>query len=147
MSYKISEHFSYDEFIESKTAKSKGIDNTPDEQSRKNIYNLVTQILEPVRKVYDRPIVISSGYRCKKLNTAVKGAINSDHCFGAAADIHSKSDTPKDNKELFDLIVKMAKDDKIKCRQIIDEYNYNWVHVSVNHPNNSVKNNQVLHIK
>jgi len=41
----------------------------------------------------------------------------------------------------------MKNEGKIKCRQIINEYNLNWIHVSINHNKNSYKNNQVLSIK
>ena len=51
--------------------------------------------------------LLSSGYRCDKLNRAVGGAKNSDHRFGAAADIHSVEDTYEANKELWDIIMEM----------------------------------------
>ncbi|MBO6271638.1 hypothetical protein J6O48_02525 [bacterium] len=73
--------------------------------------------------------------------------MNSDHVYGCAADIHTVSDKPSDNKKLFDLIIKLKNEGKIKCRQIINEYNYNWIHVSINNRFNSYKVNQVLHIK
>jgi hypothetical protein len=41
----------------------------------------------------------------------------------------------------------MAKEGKIQCRQIIDEKNYQWVHVSVNHPEKEFINNQAFHLK
>ena len=128
-------------------AKKKNINNTPTDSIKKTIFELVTKVLQPIRDAWGQPIVVTCGYRCKALNTAVGGASNSDHLFGAAADIRTKSDTPQDNKKLFDLIVKMANEGKIKCRQIIDEYNYNWVHVSINHKSNSQKNNQIVHVK
>jgi uncharacterized protein YcbK (DUF882 family) len=34
-----------------------------------------------------RPMVLTSGYRCRKHNAAVGGAANSLHCLGLAADI------------------------------------------------------------
>lgn len=36
-----------------------------------------------------RPIAIVSGYRCPVHNAAVGGARDSQHMYGAAADIHS----------------------------------------------------------
>jgi hypothetical protein len=45
---------------------------------------------------------------------------------GEAADIRSLEDTPAENKKLFDLIVKL----KLPFDQLINEYNFDWVHVS-----------------
>lgn len=143
----ITKNFTYEEFTKSSVADARKIENLPNAEEREYIETLAETVLQPIRDEYKKPIVISSGFRCKKLNKAVGGASNSDHIWGCAVDIHSKSDTVKDNKELFDLIVKMAKDGKIHCRQIIDEYGYNWVHVSINNKHNNFKNNQVLHIK
>lgn len=42
--------------------------------------------LERVRAVLGCPILISSGYRSPKLNAAIGGARNSQHCKGEAAD-------------------------------------------------------------
>lgn len=143
----LSKNFTYEEMIASGTAKRMGIDNTPKEQYLiDNMTKLATKVLQPVRDAFGEPILVNSCYRCPKVNSAVGGATNSDHKFAAAADIRTKLNTKDDNKRLFDLICKMAKEGKIKCRQIINEYGYKWVHVSVNHSKNSEKNNQVLHL-
>jgi hypothetical protein len=105
------------------------------------------EVLQTIRNEYGKSIIVTCGYRCETLNKALKGATNSDHKFGAAADFRTVSDSIQDNKVLFELVVKMAKNGAIQCRQIIDEYNYNWVHVSVNHKDNKLKSNEVLHIK
>lgn len=144
---KLSENFTLEEFTASLTAKKLFIDNDiKTEQCKKNLRNLV-DVLQKIRDKFGQPIIVSSGYRCKELNLKVGGAINSDHMFASAADIHTKSDKPEDNKKLFDLIVKMIKDGEIEVRQLLDEYNYNWIHVSINHPDNPKKKNQILHIK
>ena len=104
----------------------KGIDNTPDATVKKNLTALVDNVLDPLREAYGRPIYVSSGYRCPKLNKAVGGAASSQHMLGQAADIRSKEDTPEENKKLFDLIVKL----KLPFDQVINEYGYNWIHVS-----------------
>lgn len=143
---KLTENFTKEEFEKSSTASKLGIDNKIPEEYLVNVFNLA-KVLQVIREAWKAPIIISSGYRCEKLNRAVKGASNSDHKFAAAADIHTKSNTRADNKKLFDLILSLANAGKIKCRQIIDEYNFKWVHVSVNHKLNSQKNNQVVHVK
>ena len=144
---KISNNFTLEELTASTTAKEKKIDNTPNDKIKNNLIILVKEVLQPIRNEYGKPIIVSSAYRCDKLNKAVGGAKNSDHKFGCAADIHTISDTKEDNKKLFDLIVEMAKAGRIHCRQIINEYGYNWIHVSINSEYNSHRDNQILHIK
>jgi hypothetical protein len=46
----------------------------------------------------------------------VKGASNSDHLFGAAADIRTRKNTKEENKKLFNLILRLATEGKITCR-------------------------------
>ncbi len=127
----LSKHFTLDEFVKSATATRKNIDNTPDEKSLKNIQALVDNILEPLRVHYGRPIIITSGYRCTKLNTAVGGSSTSQHQTGEAVDIRSVSDKREDNKELFDMIRMM----NLPFDQLINEYNYDWIHVSYSNRN------------
>ncbi len=103
----LSKHFTLDELTKSATAQRKNIDNTPNEQELENLQALVDNILEPLRVHYGRPIIITSGYRCEKLNKAVGGSSTSQHRFGQAADIRSVSDKICDNKELFDMIIEM----------------------------------------
>ena len=45
------------------------------------------ELLEQLRDIYNRPIQINSGYRCKSHNKKVGGASNSQHIHGTAADI------------------------------------------------------------
>ena len=141
----ISKNFTLEEFIKSTTAKNKKIDNTPGDTEIFYINKLVEQ-LQRIRDRYGKPIIISSGYRCDKLNRAVGGAKNSDHIFGAAADIHSVEDTYEANKELWDVIMEMYTEGELALRQIIDEYKLDWIHISVNNEFNKMKNNEILHI-
>ena len=143
----LSKNFSLAEMVASGTAKRMKIDNTPNEEVLGNLTKLAQEVLQPIREAWGAPVVVSSAYRCPKLNQAVGGATNSDHKFGCAADIHTLSDKVVDNKKLFDLVVKLSSEGKISCRQIIEEYDYNWVHVSINNKYNSKKKNQIVHIK
>jgi len=65
--------------------------------------------------------------------------------YGCAADIKTKEDTPKANKALFDLIVSMIKSGEIVVKQLIDEKNYDWIHISYQ-DGRTGKRNQILHI-
>lgn len=140
----MTEHFTLNEFIKSPTAKRLKIDNTPTDEIISNLLEL-SVMLEKIRAVYNKPIIITSGYRCYKLNKAVGGAVTSQHMLGQAADIRSVSDSVKDNKELFDICKRLVDNGTIRVGQLIDEYNYNWIHISTDRLKN--KHNQILHIK
>ena len=85
----LSQHFRLSEFTRSATASARGIDNTTSASAIDNLRRLCQEVLEPLRRHLDRPVVISSGYRCKKLNDLVGGSKNSQHTKGQAADIAS----------------------------------------------------------
>jgi hypothetical protein len=127
------------ELTSSPTARRKGIDNTPNGVQRAALTALVTNILDPLREAYGKPIVVTSGFRCPRLNRAVGGVAKSQHMKGEAADIRTLSDRPSDNKKLFDLIIKLG----LPFDQCIDEYGYNWIHVSYTSQGNR---RQILHI-
>ena len=87
----LSENFTLGEFTASETARRKGIDNFPGVGELKAIENLVTRLLQPLRTVYGRPMVINSGYRSFDLNREVGGSPHSQHMKGEAADIACES--------------------------------------------------------
>lgn len=126
------------------TATRLKIDNTPSDAIVAKLGKLC-EILQVIRDEYGKPIIVTSGYRCEALNTACGGASNSDHLYGCAADIRSLSDSPTDNKALFNLIVKLVNTGKIQVKQVIDEYHYDWIHVSYQDGRTS-KRNQILHL-
>lgn len=132
-------YFTIDEMIQSDTAQKKGIDNTPSKKEEQNLVALIENILDPLREKYGKPIIVTSGFRCKELNKAVGGASTSQHLTGEAADIRTVEDTKQENKKLFDLIQEL----NLPFDQLIDEYNLNWVHVSYSSRNRR----QVLKIK
>ena len=132
-------YFTMSELTSSPTARRKGIDNTPNGVQRAALTALVTNILDPLREAYGKPIVVTSGFRCPRLNRAVGGVAKSQHMKGEAADIRTLTDRPSDNKKLFDLIIKLG----LPFDQCIDEYGYNWIHVSYTSQGNR---RQVLHI-
>lgn len=132
-------HFTMNEMTRSATARRKGINNSPSPQVMQNITQLVEKILDPLREAWGQPIIVSSGYRCPTLNRLVGGAANSQHTLGQAADIHTVSDKPADNKRLFELIQRL----RLPYDQLIDEYGYNWIHVSYGPRNRR----NILHLK
>lgn len=132
-------YFKIREFTRSDVAKRNNIDNTPSKQEEENIVLLVDNILDPLREAYGKPIVVTSGFRCDRLNNLVKGSKKSQHRTGEASDIRTLEDTKEENKKLFDLIIKL----NLPFDQLINEYDYDWVHVSYSSRNRK----QILHIK
>lgn len=111
--------------------------NKPDKVAESNLIKLVENVLDPLREKYGKPIKINSGYRSPLVNAAVGGAKNSDHLYGFAADITAGNKT--ENCILFQLIR-----DNFKFRQLINEKDYTWIHVSFNEKDNK---RQILHLK
>lgn len=119
-------YFTITELTKSATAKRNGIDNKPSATVERKLVALIEKVLDPLREAYGAPIIVTSGYRCEKLNRLVSGAASSQHVKGEAVDIRTVSDKPEDNKKLYDLILKL----KLPFDQLINEYGYDWVHVS-----------------
>ena len=128
METNITMHFTIEEMYASDTAKRLGIDNKPTTQKMINLVYLCAFVLEPLRVAMGKPIKISSGYRCEKLNKAVGGVYNSQHLKGQAADIDIQGDMAFGRK-IFDHIK-----DHLPFDQLIWEHNPKtgsyWVHVS-----------------
>ena len=116
-------YFTLQELTKSNTAIAKKLDNTPDEQAIKNLNTLVDNVLDPLRKLYGKPIIVTSGYRSPEVNRSVNGATSSQHALGEAVDIIVGS--KEENKKLFSLIK-----DNLPFDQLINEHDYSWVHVS-----------------
>lgn len=130
---KITENFTWREFIFSPTAERNGIDNIPNsDEVYKNIEALVKNVLQKVRDYYKSPVRISSGYRSPKLNKLVGGSSTSQHMTGEAADFIVVG---VDNYEVADYIRK-----NLLFDQLILEYygggNVGWIHVSYSRSRN-----------
>lgn len=80
-------YFTMKEMTNSSTADNLGFINTPTEIEKQNLNDLVINVLDPLREAYGKPIRVTSGYRCARLNKAVGGVENSQHMKGQAADI------------------------------------------------------------
>ena len=126
---KLSQNFSLNEFTKSQTATRHSIDNTPSMTIILNLTSLCESVLQPVRNHFMKPMVISSGFRCKELNTKIGGSKTSQHVLGQAADIEVLGVS---NLELSDWIHTNLEYDQL----ILEFYNEKegphsgWVHVS-----------------
>jgi len=121
---KISEHLELSEVIRSESAKRNGISNMPTLEHIENFKILADKVFEPIREHFGVPIRISSGYRSAELNKCVNGSATSQHSSGEAIDI-DQDQTTITNKQVFEYIK-----DNLAFDQLINEFNYAWVHVS-----------------
>lgn len=124
-------YFTIEELSKSDTAKRCGIDNTPNMAIRTNLTALIENVLDPLRKIWGMPIIVTSGYRCEKLNKVVRGATNSQHVKGQAADIRTVSDSRQDNAKLLKCLLRSG----IEFDQVINEFpdaqgRPDWIHIS-----------------
>ena len=125
---KLSGHFSLAELTKSQTATRKGIDNQPTLDHIENLTELCTHVLEPTRRNFGKPMVITSGYRSEELCEAIGSSKNSQHAKGEAADFEMFG---VDNKEL----AKYIKNNLVFDQLILEFYNPDdpssgWVHCS-----------------
>lgn len=82
-------HFSLLEMCESRTAKRYGIVNVAPPETVENLNRLCEATLEPLREALGLPVVITSGYRCQRLNEILaNSARRSQHLIGCAADFY-----------------------------------------------------------
>lgn len=128
----ITTHFSLAEFTRSESAKRHGVSNDPTPEHLENIKILCEKVLEPLREHFGHPLNISSGYRSKTLNYFIGGTLKSQHLEGKAVDLDLDGTSyGTTNKMLFDYILK-----NLDFDQVINEYDYSWVHVSYNEGKN-----------
>lgn len=80
-------YFSIAELCKSDTAARLGISNNPTKEIEASLVSLIDNCLDKIRENYGKPIKVSSGYRCPRLNQAVGGSKTSQHMRGEAADL------------------------------------------------------------
>lgn len=135
----MSKHFTLEELLYSKRALDKKIQNLPSFEIVDNLKRLAETVLDPLREEWGSAISVTSGFRSEKLNKELKGSPTSQHRFGMAADLSCKN-----NKALFNKAKEMIESGQLEVGQLIDEYDYSWVHISL--PDEK-HHNQILHLK
>lgn len=126
----LSKHFKLAEFTKSQIAARHGLKNLPGSGEVKNLENLCYEILEPVRAKFEKPIMISSGFRSLMVNRKLGSSDSSQHCKGQAVDFEIAG-IPN---------IKVAYWIQANCDfdQLILEYyqphddQHGWIHVSYN---------------
>jgi hypothetical protein len=116
-------HFTLDELTSSEAAERNGWDNTPNDQELENLKRLA-EFLEDVKEVLGgKPIMVSSGFRCKQVNDSVGSKDTSQHRIGCAVDFRVPQLTP-------DQVVKTIIASGLPYDQVIREFD-RWTHLII----------------
>ena len=118
----LSPNFTLEELTHSEVAERKNLDNTPNATEVANLTRLAA-MLEEVRTLLNKPILINSGFRSKPVNDSVGSKDTSQHRIGCAADLRVPGMTPKQ-------VVEACIAANIGYDQIIEEFG-SWTHISV----------------
>jgi len=118
----LSKYFTLRELTFSKLAQDHDIDNTPDAKTLETLKYTASQ-LDKVRELLNKPVNISSGYRCLQVNRRIGSKDTSQHLKGEAIDF--KCELFGNPKRVFETI----KASNIQFDQLILEFN-SWVHIS-----------------
>ena len=131
----LSKHFSLSEFEKSSTATRLGIKNKAGSGEIKNLTDLCYAVLEPVRAKFEKPILVTSGYRSEELCVAIKSSKTSQHTKGQAVDFEIMG--------ISNLQIALWIENNCDFDQLILEFwkeeegaNSGWVHCSYNEGSN-----------
>lgn len=128
--FKLSKHFTFFELT--KTANTGFLNQNRAEALKylTQLKRLATDVLEPIRIKFKKPVIITSGFRCHGLNKSLGSSNTSQHLKGEAADFFIKSIAH--NK-----VVKFLVEDlDFNFGQLIleKEDGSSWIHVSLGTP-------------
>lgn len=130
-----SKDFSFREFEATDYAQFKYGNIIRDVAVRNNIVELTTQILQPMRDAWGKPLQITSGYRCPELNAKVGGSPTSAHLAGLAADIRPAGEPSAEECRAFvRWALKWLIDSGVDFDQALDEHNSKgaiWLHIGL----------------
>lgn len=105
------------------------IDNTPSPEQVERLRALAVQLLEPLRQRFG-PLYASSGFRARKLNTAIGGAKRSAHLDGHAGDMIPL----RAGVTIAEMIRWLRDESGLVWDQAIDECNAkheSWLHIAL----------------
>lgn len=128
-------YFTFRELLRSEIAIKNDVANMPflygEYHAYMNLEKLVDNLLDPIRERFATPVIITSGYRCKRLNELVKGVEDSQHREGKAADFYFAGFTPKEMTQAFFEI-----EDSFDFDQLIYYRRRHFIHISYNGDSN-----------
>lgn len=96
-----------------------------------NLVVLVENLLDPIRERFAVPMIITSGYRCERLNKLVGGVDNSQHMKGEAVDFCFAGFSKKEMAAAFFEIA-----EEFDFDQLIYYKKKGIIHISYNRDNN-----------
>lgn len=126
----ITKNISLNELLASQTASRHGIDNVPDGKVLQNLIDSSNHLWQHIRDHLGKPIRISSGYRCEKLNSKVGGAKNSAHKYGYAIDFTCPD--YGNTRKIVSVLGDFLRETQLPFDQLILEYPQSpnsWVHL------------------
>ena len=115
---KLSTYFTLAELC---TTQVRGIDNTPPAEVMDALKDTARN-MDEVRTFLGHPVIVTSGYRCPRLNEIIGGSPNSAHMSGRAVDFIC----PGYGNPMY--VARVLSQSGIKFDQLIREYG--WVHIS-----------------
>jgi hypothetical protein len=118
----LSPHFTLSELTVSEWAARNSVSNAPPAKELANLARLAG-VLEQVRALVGRPIVVTSGYRSPRVNKGIKGSTTSAHMSGLAADINCPGLTARQ-------LCQKIEASGVQFDQLILEWG-NWVHIGL----------------
>ena len=132
----LSKNFKLIEFTKSSTAIRRGIKNEAGSGEIKNRTDLCYGVLEPVRAKFEKPVIITSGYRSEELCEAIGSKKTSQHTLGKAVDFEVSN--------ISNLKVALWISNNCDFDQLILEYwkeeekdpNSGWIHASFSQGSN-----------
>ena len=136
----LSRNFKLEEFTNSMVATRRSIKNEPGAGDIKNLEDICYEILEPVRAHFDKPVLITSGYRSEELCEAIGSKKTYQHAKGQAVDFEIPG--------VPNIQIAYWLQNNVDFDQLILEYyspddgSKGWVHVSYNEKGSNRK--QVL---
>ena len=126
---KLSDNLTLKEVVYSSTAIKHGIDNSPTPEHLENLKAVATDVFQPIREHFGKPIYVSSGYRSYALNERIGGSTLSQHSRGQALDLDADVFGGLTNAQLFAYIEEWITYDQL-IWEFGDGTNPDWVHVS-----------------
>ena len=137
---KLSKNLSLSECLVSNTAKRLGISNEPTQEHLNNLKDVADNVFQPLREGLGCSIYVSSGYRSKELNKAIKGSSKtSQHLKGQALDLDADVYGKVNNYQIFKYILKYIEFDQLILENVSADGTGGWVHVSFVDGNNRGK--------
>lgn len=124
----LSPHFTFKELTVTSKTKYKLLNRLLAKEYVNNLALLANYVLEPARAILNRPLIITSAYRCPALNKEIGGSTTSQHLNGTAADFKIATKA----LSLESAFVKLKESPFLHYGQLILEKS--WLHISLGVP-------------